>query len=115
MATAAGRSRTVSSSAARIESASSVDDPLVPPSRKPKPSSKTANALTSVARGEDLTTCWRRTYEAMTPTYGEWVIYEHCMPFNVARAFDEATGIDHPKIWTAKKDAEMWHALQATV
>mgnify|MGYP007000261259 len=34
------------------------------------------------------------------------------LPFNVARAFDEAKGIDTPRIWTAERDLEMWHALQ---
>jgi hypothetical protein len=34
------------------------------------------------------------------------------MPFNVARAYDEARGIDWPEIWTAARDREMWAALQ---
>jgi hypothetical protein len=25
---------------------------------------------------------------------------------------DEASGIKHPRIWTAERDKEMWHALQ---
>jgi hypothetical protein len=48
----------------------------------------------------------------MTPRFGDWAIYEHCMPFNVARAYDEANGIEHPRIWTAERDLEMWTALQ---
>ena len=48
----------------------------------------------------------------LRPKYGHWVIFEHCMPFDVARAFDEAKGIDHPRIWTAERDLEMWRALQ---
>jgi hypothetical protein len=35
------------------------------------------------------------------------------MPFNVSRAFDEATGHDHPRIWTAERDIEMWKALES--
>ena len=27
---------------------------------------------------------------ALRPRYGNWVIFEHCMPFDVSRAFDEA-------------------------
>ncbi|HYS83647.1 MAG TPA: MBL fold metallo-hydrolase, partial [Bradyrhizobium sp.] len=41
-----------------------------------------------------------------------FAIYEHCLPFNVSRAFDEASGIDDPVIWTDKRDQEMWAALQ---
>jgi hypothetical protein len=48
----------------------------------------------------------------MDPKFSSFAIYEHCLPFNVARAFDEAKGIDHPVIWTAERDREMWAALQ---
>lgn len=48
----------------------------------------------------------------MRPKYGHWVIFEHCMPFNVTRAHDEARGLDHPRIWTAERDVEMWQALE---
>ena len=49
---------------------------------------------------------------SMRPKYGAWVIFEHCMPFNVSRAYDEAKGLDHPRIWTAERDVEMWQALE---
>jgi glyoxylase-like metal-dependent hydrolase (beta-lactamase superfamily II) len=44
--------------------------------------------------------------------FGGYAIYEHCLPFNVARAYDEALGLDTPRIWTAARDKEMWAALQ---
>ena len=44
--------------------------------------------------------------------FGDYAIYEHCLPFNVARAYDEALGIDTPRIWTAERDRQMWAALQ---
>ena len=44
--------------------------------------------------------------------FGDYAIYEHCLPFNVARAYDEARGIDNPRIWTAERDLEMWAQLQ---
>ena len=44
--------------------------------------------------------------------FGDYAIYEHCLPFNVARAYDEAGGIDTPRIWTAARDKAMWSALQ---
>lgn len=34
------------------------------------------------------------------------------LPFDVSRAFDEAGGIAHPRIWTAQRDRDMWAALQ---
>ena len=49
---------------------------------------------------------------ACDPKFGDFAIYEHCLPFNVARAYDEALGIDTPRIWTAARDMEMWQALQ---
>jgi hypothetical protein len=35
------------------------------------------------------------------------------LPFNVARAYDEARGVAHPRIWTAERDAALWADLQA--
>ena len=34
------------------------------------------------------------------------------MPFDVTRAYDEASGIKNPRIWTAERDQEMWASLQ---
>jgi glyoxylase-like metal-dependent hydrolase (beta-lactamase superfamily II) len=47
----------------------------------------------------------------MDPAYGKYPIYEHCMPFDVSRAYDEASGIKHPRIWTARRDIEMWKSI----
>jgi|SRR5688500_2219347 glyoxylase-like metal-dependent hydrolase (beta-lactamase superfamily II) len=47
----------------------------------------------------------------MDPTYGKYPIYEHCMPFDVSRAYDEASGIKQPRIWTARRDIEMWKSI----
>jgi glyoxylase-like metal-dependent hydrolase (beta-lactamase superfamily II) len=66
----------------------------------------------SVAKGRTLKENMAATREVMDPKYGSFAIYEHCLPFNVARAFDEASGIDDPVIWTAERDREMWAALQ---
>jgi glyoxylase-like metal-dependent hydrolase (beta-lactamase superfamily II) len=49
----------------------------------------------------------------LAPRYAASAIFEHCMPFNVQRAWDELEGIDHPRIWTAERDREVWDALQA--
>jgi glyoxylase-like metal-dependent hydrolase (beta-lactamase superfamily II) len=66
----------------------------------------------SAARGVPLKEAFDRCREVMDPKFQRFAIYEHCMPFNVARAYDEAQGLDHPRIWTAERDREMWAALQ---
>jgi glyoxylase-like metal-dependent hydrolase (beta-lactamase superfamily II) len=66
----------------------------------------------SVAKGRNLKETFAHTRAVMDPKFSTFAIYEHCLPFNVSRAFDEASGIDHPVIWTAERDREMWAALQ---
>ncbi|SFT99660.1 MBL fold metallo-hydrolase [Sedimentitalea nanhaiensis] len=64
------------------------------------------------SRGGSLKEAWDAAREACDPKFKDFAIYEHCLPFNVARAYDEARGIDTPRIWTAQRDLEMWDALQ---
>ncbi len=64
------------------------------------------------ARGGSLKEAWDEVREACDPKFADYAIYEHCLPFNVARAYDEANGIDTPRIWTDKRDLEMWAQLQ---
>ena len=71
-----------------------------------------AIAKESVAAGHSLNETYKRTMETLRPKYGHWVIFDHCMPFDVSRAYDEAKGIDNPRIWTAERDIEMWKALE---
>jgi len=68
-------------------------------------------AKKSRAAGKSLKESFDDTKAIMDPKYGDWVIYEHCMPFDVARAYDEAGGMVRPQIWTAERDQEMWAAL----
>jgi glyoxylase-like metal-dependent hydrolase (beta-lactamase superfamily II) len=72
-------------------------------------------AKAAVAKGLDLTEAYKEIHGLMKPIFGDYVIFEHCMPFNVTRAYEEAQGIKHPKIWTAEKDKEMWFALQESI
>ncbi|MBY0295314.1 MAG: MBL fold metallo-hydrolase [Methylobacterium sp.] len=69
-------------------------------------------AREGVAAGHDLKAVYDRAMREMRPRYGHWVIFEHCMPFDVSRAYDEAKGLDTPRIWTAERDMEMWRALE---
>lgn len=66
----------------------------------------------AVAQKLDLKGAMQLTRKHMDPKFGHVFIYEHCLPFDVTRAFDEASGIKHPRVWTAQRDKEMWTALQ---
>ncbi|NWG24903.1 MAG: MBL fold metallo-hydrolase [Pseudorhodoplanes sp.] len=69
-------------------------------------------ARTCVDKGYTLKQTFNETRKVMDPKFKSFAIYEHCLPFNVSRAYDEARGIDWPVIWTAERDREMWAALQ---
>jgi glyoxylase-like metal-dependent hydrolase (beta-lactamase superfamily II) len=69
-------------------------------------------AVDSVAHGRTLKETFAAARAVMDPRFSTWAIYEHCLPFNVSRAFDEASGIEHPRIWTAERDRQMWGLLQ---
>ncbi|MDN5928221.1 MAG: MBL fold metallo-hydrolase [Hyphomicrobiales bacterium] len=62
--------------------------------------------------GGSLKEAWNAARAACDPKFSSYAIYEHCLPFNVARAYDEALGIDNPRIWTAERDKAMWEELQ---
>jgi len=74
-------------------------------------SSTYAPAARIAARNGTLKQAWDAVRATCDPKFSDYAIYEHCLPFNVARAFDEARGITHPRIWTDKRDLEMWGAL----
>jgi glyoxylase-like metal-dependent hydrolase (beta-lactamase superfamily II) len=71
-----------------------------------------ASAAAGVAAGKSLKQVYEDARRQLDPVYGEYPIYEHCMPFDVSRAFDEASGIANPRIWTAERDQEMWKSLE---
>jgi glyoxylase-like metal-dependent hydrolase (beta-lactamase superfamily II) len=64
------------------------------------------------ARGGSLKEAWDAVRAACDLKFKDYAIYEHCLPFNVTRAYDEARGIDTPRIWTAARDLQMWAELQ---
>ncbi|MEO6408386.1 MAG: MBL fold metallo-hydrolase [Burkholderiaceae bacterium] len=65
-----------------------------------------------VAAGQDLNEVYKSTFAKLKPKYGHWVIFNHCMPFDVTRCYDEATGHADPRIWTAERDRDMWATLE---
>ena len=62
--------------------------------------------------GGSLKDAWNAVRAECDPKFSDYAIYEHCLPFNVARAYDEARDIDTPRIWTARRDKKMWEELQ---
>ncbi len=62
--------------------------------------------------GGTLKDAFTATHEALAPKYGRWPIFEHCLPFDVQRLWDELSGIERPVIWTAERDRAVWDELQ---
>jgi glyoxylase-like metal-dependent hydrolase (beta-lactamase superfamily II) len=72
-----------------------------------------ASVKAGAAAGKELRAVYKETFDKLQPKYGHWVIFNHCMPFDVTRAYDEATKFPDPRIWTAERDIEMWKALES--
>lgn len=72
-----------------------------------------SSAKEAVAAQMSLKEAMAHVRSKMDPKFSHVFIYEHCLPFDVTRAYDEAKGIKHPRIWTAERDKEMWHSLQS--
>ena len=71
-----------------------------------------ATVKKGAAAGKDLRSVYQETSAALRPKFGHWVIFDHCLPFDVSRAYDEATQFRDPRIWTAQRDKEMWQTLE---
>ena len=70
------------------------------------------NVERGVKARKDLKGTYDSTVKNLRRKFGDWAIFEHCMPFDITRCYDEVTGTYDPRIWTAKRDIEMWKALQ---
>jgi glyoxylase-like metal-dependent hydrolase (beta-lactamase superfamily II) len=71
-----------------------------------------AKVKSGASEGKDLNAIYKETFAELKPKFGDWVIFDHCMPFDVTRAHDEATAYPDPRIWTAQRDKEMWETLE---
>jgi glyoxylase-like metal-dependent hydrolase (beta-lactamase superfamily II) len=71
-----------------------------------------ASVSSGAQAGKDLNTVYRETMDKLRPKYGHWVIFDHCMPFDVTRCYDEATQYADPRVWTAERDVQMWKTLE---
>lgn len=63
--------------------------------------------------GKLLKVVYDEVYSALQPKYGHWVIFDHCMPFDISRAYDESGEYPDPRIWAAERDQAMWQALES--
>lgn len=63
-------------------------------------------------RGGTLEEAFAAAHDALVDQYGQWAIFQHCLPFDVARAWDELSGIERPVIWTPERDRALWDRLQ---
>jgi glyoxylase-like metal-dependent hydrolase (beta-lactamase superfamily II) len=70
------------------------------------------NVRAGIAAGDTLKGCFARAEAAMTPRFGSWPVFQHVLPFDVSRAYDELSGIEHPVVWTAERDRELWQTLR---
>lgn len=68
--------------------------------------------VTAKARDGTLKDAFEACHAALNERYGRWPIFEHCLPFDVSRLWDELSGIERPVIWTAERDREVWAELQ---
>lgn len=67
----------------------------------------------AVRQEQDVAAAYAAAESALTPRFGEWAIFRHCLPFNVQRMYDDVAGV-RPRIWTESRDAALWRALVAT-
>ncbi|MGQ0577193.1 MAG: MBL fold metallo-hydrolase [Pseudonocardia sp.] len=65
------------------------------------------------ARGGTLRDAFGAAHAALHGRYGHWPIFEHTLPFDVSRAWDELAGVERPVVWTAQRDHEVWEQLQS--
>ncbi|MDI9335415.1 MAG: MBL fold metallo-hydrolase [Gammaproteobacteria bacterium] len=70
------------------------------------------SAQQAVQQQLNLKQAMELTRQQMDPVFAKVFLYEHCLPFDVSRAYDEASGIKHPRIWTAERDLQMWQQMQ---
>ncbi len=72
-----------------------------------------ASVRSGIEAGDGLRGCFERAEQAMKPRFGDWPVFQHVLPFDVSRAYDELRGIEHPVIWTADRDRELWQTLRS--
>ena len=64
----------------------------------------------AVLREASIAEAYSDAETALRPRFGNWVIFKHCLPFNVQRMYDELSGT-RPRIWTESRDKALWQSL----
>ena len=64
-----------------------------------------------IEAGGTLRKAFQACHRRLAPEFGAWPIFEHCLPFDVQRMWDELAGA-RPRVWTAERDQEIWAELQ---
>ncbi|HMA47630.1 MAG TPA: MBL fold metallo-hydrolase [Frankiaceae bacterium] len=62
-------------------------------------------------RGGTLKQAYDDVHRALAPHYVGFPLFDHTLPFNVQRCWDEHSGIERPRIWTPARDRQVWDAL----
>ncbi|WP_428650423.1 MBL fold metallo-hydrolase [Roseibium sp.] len=68
-------------------------------------------AAACVEQSLGLKDTFQAVSDALAPHFASWADFEFHLPFNVARAYDEALGLDQPQVWTRERCADLQDAL----
>ncbi|MCV0427451.1 MAG: MBL fold metallo-hydrolase [Roseibium sp.] len=73
------------------------------------------SAAACVEQGLGLNDTFNAVKDTLASHFGSKTDFETQLPFNVARAYDEALGLDQPQIWTRERCADLVDALSGVV
>ncbi|MHA7773307.1 MBL fold metallo-hydrolase [Roseibium sp. M-1] len=68
-------------------------------------------AAACVEQSLGLKDTFQTVHDALAPHYGAKADFDFQLPVSVARAYDEALGLDQPQVWTEERIADLYDAL----
>ena len=71
-------------------------------------------AAACVEQSLGLKDTFQAVRDALAARFGSKADFEFHLPISVARAYDEALGLDQPQIWTRERIADLYDALDGT-
>ncbi|MBN9669947.1 MBL fold metallo-hydrolase [Roseibium aggregatum] len=72
-------------------------------------------AAACVDQGLGLRDTFLAVKDALEPQFGTKKAFAEHLPFNVARAYDEALGLDQPQLWTLERSADLQDAISVAI
>ncbi|MCX2723218.1 MBL fold metallo-hydrolase [Roseibium salinum] len=72
-------------------------------------------AAACVDQGLGLKDTFHAVKDALVPQFGQREDFDFHLPLNVARAYDEALGLDQPQVWTRERHADLRDALKGAL